>query len=114
VSEVDDDGDLSNVVKSVSFLADKSNVSGDVYQLNSDRFSLEQRQQCLYWEGPKRIGLTYVEPTPASTQDGTFDAGDVVSYQITKAFRIPYRYVGGGTTYEGLILVGFNGGGDGG
>lgn len=113
VSDADPAGDLSNVVTAVSFLADKSNASGNVFQLNSDRFTLAQRQQCLYWDGPKRLGATNVEPTAASTQDGTYDGGQVFNYQITKAFRIPYRYDDGGTPREGQILMGFNGGGDG-
>lgn len=114
VSDVDSNGDLSNVVTAVSFLADKSGAANNVFQLNSDRFSLTQRQQCLNWDGPKRLGPSNQEPTAASTQDGTYNGGQVHNYQITKAFRLPYRYdAGRGQIYEGLILIGFNGGGDG-
>jgi hypothetical protein len=113
LSEVDENGDLSNVVTAVSFLADKSAASGNVFQRNSDAMTLDQRQECLYWDGPRRLGSMPPEPTASSTQDGTYDGGQVFNYQITKAFRIPYRFVEGGSTYGGWVFVGNNGSGDG-
>lgn len=113
-SDVDPNGDLSNVVIAESFLDSFSAASGNVFQLNGDAMDLTQRQQCLYWDGPKRIGDMPPPPTAGSTQDGTFDSGAVINYQITKAFRVPYRFdTAGGTTMGGLILVGYNGSGDG-
>jgi hypothetical protein len=113
VSQVDGNGDLDQVVTAESFLAGFSNASATVFQLNGAAMTLAQRQQCLYWDGPRRTGPMAAEPGASSTVDGTFDGGGLANYQITKAFRLPYEYVSGGQTFRGLILIGHNGSGDG-
>jgi hypothetical protein len=106
-------GALSNVVPAVSFLADFSKAQRRVFQRNSADMDLTQRQQCLYWDGPKRVGSQRFPPSADSTVAPANDPTRVVNYQITKAFRIGYEYTELGTIYRGDILIGYNGSGDG-
>ena len=106
-------GDVTDVVKAVSFLMNRSKRTGEIFQRNNGRLTLEQRQQCLYWDGPKRIGSERFPPSADSRVAPPSDPYRVDNYQITKAFRIGYTYTEGGITYDGDILIGFNGAGDG-
>jgi hypothetical protein len=106
-------GDITDVVTAVSFLMNRSKRTGEVYQNSNSRMSLSERQQCLYWDGPKRVGSARFPPSADSQVAPPNDPYRVDNYQITKAFRIGYTYTEGGITYDGDILIGFNGAGDG-
>ena len=115
-SQKEDDGSLSNIVRAVSFLENKSKTSGDVFQRDSDGLDIAERRQCLYWDGPVYTPAMPPAPTTATptTVVSPLTPYRVTKYQITKAFRIGYFYEDDkGATYRGDILVGYNGSGDG-
>ena len=111
-SERREDGTLSGITMARSWLEGYSARSGAIFQISNMLMTLHQRQQCLYWDGPKRVPAMPPAPTPASAIAGKFDPNRVANYQITKAFRIGYEYGVGGDVVSGQIVVGFNGGGD--
>jgi hypothetical protein len=105
-SQVGAGGALSDIVTAVSWLAPNSAAGGNGIQKSNARMTQAERQQCLYWDGPRRLTIPF---GPAATAQDNYP---VFSYQITKAFRIGYSYTRNTKNFKGYVLVGDNGGGD--